>query len=185
MKDPTADNDDVINKIGIDFIPGNPEEFDGFELIRQYLNDLKNSTMKGGHFSKDLLSACNDNLIERTYSELDNLSGKISQLQLVKYNKLRGRYVPTGMPEHLLDRYAKTMIDDGVIANTDSVYENEDVKHHALFSLVANTVANSIISGIEVEKIITGDPALYKEKASKTKTLVDVDVNGVGRTIST
>jgi len=81
-----------------------------------------------------------------------------------------------------LDRYTKQLAKSKLVSSDDT-YDNMYAKPHALFSLIANHVANTAISVMEVEKIITGDPALYKWSKSKTKQKTNISFTVNGRTV--
>ena len=177
-KNKSASGDNIYENINIDFIPERSDNLDGFELIREYLENLKNRCISGSSMSNELLDNVNSQLIKKTYQELDKLS-KDGPLNLVKYNRSTDSYLPIGLPEHMLDKYITTLGENN-ITETDSAYDNEDAITHATFSLIANHTVNSIISTIEVEKIFTGDPALYKEKygSSTSKVHIQQEKNG-------
>ena len=177
-KNKSARADNIYQNINIDFIEGNPNDFDGFELIREYLEDLKKRCIDGNGMSDELLDNINKQLIKKTHDELSKLS-KDGPLNLVRYNRSTDSYMPIGLPEHMLDKYVNTLGENNV-TETDSAYDNEDAITHATFSLIANHTVNSIISTIEVEKIFTGDPALYKEKygSSTSKVRIQDERNG-------
>lgn len=177
-KNKSAREGDIYENINVDFIPERSDNLDGFELIREYLENLKNRCISGSSMSNELLDNVNSQLIKKTYQELDKLS-KDGPLNLVKYNRSTDSYLPIGLPEHMLDKYITTLGENN-ITETDSAYDNEDAITHATFSLIANHTVNSIISTIEVEKIFTGDPALYKEKygSSTSKVRIQQEKNG-------
>nr|DAS39571.1 MAG TPA: hypothetical protein [Caudoviricetes sp.] len=122
--------------------------------------------------SDELLDNINRQLIKKTHDELSKLS-EDGPLNLVRYNRSTDSYMPIGLPEHMLDKYINTLGENNV-TETDSAYDNEDAITHATFSLIANHTVNSIISTIEVEKIFTGDPALYKEKYGSSTSKVRI-----------
>lgn len=156
---------DIAPYIGMSVL-GN-KDLDGFELIRQYLFDLKKTYFKrGGQAKPELLDAINRKLVDQTEQELFRISRPGSPLQLAEYNKTLGIYIPKGIPEQLLDRYTKTLQEAGY-GSFGKAYDSEDLLHHALFSLIGSHVANTATSIIEVEKIFSGDPAFYKKNAYK------------------
>ena len=144
-------------------------ELDGFELIRQYLEDLKktyfNVVKNNATTPKiELLNAINRKLVAQTEEELYRLSRPGSPLQLVEFDRKNGVYMPKAIPEHLLNRYTKVLQEAGY-GSFGKAYDSEEILHHALFSLIGSHVVNTATSVIEVEKIFSGDPAFYKKKA--------------------
>lgn len=153
----------------------NGKELDGFELIREYLKDLK-SQVKAGNvenaYSNDLKKAVNKKLVSQTYAELDRISQENSPIQLAKYDSYTGMYIPTAVPQAMLKRYMDALQKSGhARGNFGGPYDGSatDVAQHALFSLIANHVANTAVSVIELEKVFTGDPACYKYSDNKTE----------------
>lgn len=164
---------DINPYIGTDVL--NTENPDGFELIREYLEDLKKTYFKKGGFAKqELLDAINRKLVDQTEDELYRISRPGSPLQLVEYNSKTGFYTPKGIPEQLLDRYTK-ILQEANYGSFGKAYDSEDLLHHALFSLIGSHVANTATSVIEVEKIFAGDPAFYKKKALEYKSKITID----------
>lgn len=163
--DRTKPEGDIMPYIGLDVLGRN--DLDGFELVREYLNDLKKTYFKRGGMAKpELLNAINKKLVDQTEQELFRISRPGSPLQLVEYNKTLGIYVPKGIPEQLLNRYTK-ILQEANYGSFGKAYDSEDLLHHALFSLIGSHVANTATSIIEVEKVFSGDPAFYKKKAYK------------------
>lgn len=150
---------DIKKYIGTTVLGENP---DGFELIRQYLNDLKKQYFSKGRAKVELLNAINNKLVQQTQEELYRISRPGSPLQLAEYNKRKGAFVPKSIPEQLLDRYTK-VLQEANYGGFGKTYDAEDLQAHALFSLIGSHVVNTATSIIEVEKIFSGDPAFYKK----------------------
>ena len=164
---------DIAPYIGTNVL--NTEHPDGFELIREYLEDLKKTYFKKGGIAKpELLNAINRKLIDQTEKELFRISRPGSPLQLAEYNSRTGFYIPKGIPEQLLNRYTKILQESGY-GSFGKAYDAEDLLHHALFSLIGSHVVNTATSIIEVEKIFSGDPAFYKKKTLKNKSKITID----------
>lgn len=164
---------DIAPYIGTDVL--NVKNPDGFELIREYLKDLKKTYFKKGGIAKpELLNAINKKLVDQTEEELFRISRPGSSLQLAEYNSRTGFYTPKGIPEQLLNRYTK-ILQEANYGNFGKAYDSEDLLHHALFSLIGSYVANTATSVIEVEKIFSGDPAFYKKKALKNKSKIIIN----------
>lgn len=163
--DRTKQEGDIRPYIGTDVL--GTTNTDGFELIREYLKDLKSTYFKRGGMAKpELLNAINEKLISQTEQELYRISRPGSPLQLVEYNRTTGLYKPKGIPEQLLNTYTK-VLQEANYGSYGKAYDSEDLLHHALFSLIGSHVANTATSIIEVEKIFSGDPAFYKKKSYK------------------
>ena len=167
-------------------------ELDGFELIRGFLEGL-NETLKTDRKSvEDLI---NDMLMGVVDRELENLSQSDGIYQPIKILQKNGdgSYSSTGIPKKILEFYAKKFSKTDYVKR-DTKYTNEDgtesvktvtdkIKPYSkgdshlndlTLSAVASHVASYMMSVIETEKIITGDPAWYKWKYSKQGTEVTI-----------
>ena len=178
-----ADNDPLYKFIG-QLSLGKKEGLDGFELIRQELARIKNEHFKQGMFiSDEIKNSINSMLIGTTKKELEALSDRNSPYKLVK--KQNGMYIPNGIPTQLIRSYAnkisKTLSDESTPLSTTQGMD-PIVGQDALFSLIANYVANSAISTIEFEKVFSGDPAFYsmknQGKASRIESKKDLPTKG-------
>lgn len=167
--DKSRQEGDIKKYVGASVL--NSKDTDGFELIREYLSDLKKTYFKRGGIAKpELLNAINKKLVSQTEQELFRISRPGSPLQIVEFKN--GQYIPKGIPEQLLNRYTKVLQEAGYGSFGDA-YDSEDLLPHALFSLIGSHVANTATSIIEVEKIFSGDPAFYKKKAkSSTEKII-------------
>lgn len=172
-KNENAEENDVFTNSGL-IIPSqfvNKNGYDGFELIREYLFDLKNAVTQGNdNFTENLRDAINAKLIKQTDEELNRISDPNSPLYLV-IKTSDGRYIPRAIPTQMLTPYIDKLREQGR-ADYGNIYTPVGVASNtgsedALYSLIANYVANSAISIIEVEKIFSGDPAYYKYKNSE------------------
>lgn len=171
--------DDMYNNVPIGVLQNKNEEgpLDGFELVRAYLKNLRTQILKNNKYSSELKDAINDHLIQCARKELQMMSRPGDPLQICRYDQKTGRYLPTSIPSQLFDRYVEQFGEEGLTSDygiyekTGDDFANEAAASHALFSLVANHVANSMTSVIEIEKIYAGDPAFYKEKKNGTETI--------------
>lgn len=163
---------------------GKKKNFDGFELIREELNRIKTEHFKQGMFiSDEIKNSINSMLITTTKNELEALSDKNSPYKLVK--KVNGMYIPNGIPTQLIRSYAnkisKTLSEESTHISTTQGMD-PIIGQDALFSLIANYVANSAISTIEFEKVFSGDPAFYsiknQEKVSRIENKKDLPKKG-------
>lgn len=149
---------------------GDPSKLDGFELIREELKRIRDLHFKQGAFiSQEIKTSINEMLIGATKQELDKLSDENSPYKMV--SKRNGKYIPNGIPTQLILSYAnkisKTLENKGTYFETTQGLD-ETVAQDALFSLIANYVANQAISVIEFEKVFSGDPAFYSIKNAET-----------------
>ena len=167
--DDTAKEGDMFQNIRIDEIPkkyairnkNNSFSYDGFELIRQYLDQLESQVV-----SEQYDGLLNKWLIGKVDAELLELSDPNSAIRLV--NKYGDSYYPRTIPTHLLQPYFDQLKDlgfasSGPLYGVGSTYADEGAQS-ALYSLIANHVANSLTSIIEIEKVFSGDPAYYQYK---------------------
>ena len=160
-------------------IAGESEELDGFELIRDYLDNLKKSLFKDNlgltYPRQQFTDRINEYLVNKTLQELQVIS-QPGPLQLVE-NK-NGQYLPKYIPAQFLEVYRR-QLSDSKLFGTAEIYNNKAVQASALFSLIGNYVVNSQISTIEIEKIFAGDPAQYKWKSGKeSKSKISANING-------
>lgn len=178
-----ADNDPLYKFIG-QLSLGKKDNLDGFELIRQELTRIKDEHFKQGMFISDnIKNSINGMLIGATKKELEALSDRNSPYKLVK--KQNGMYIPNGIPTQLIRFYAnkisKTLSDKSTPISTTQGMDPV-MAQDALFSLIANYVANSAISTIEFEKVFSGDPAFYsmknQGKASRIESKKDLPTKG-------
>lgn len=142
---------------------GKKENYDGFELIREYLKQLRKDCVGKGDINKTaLLDGINNKLVNMTLSELERLSLP-GPLQLVEYSEKYNAYISKSIPEQMLTKYTEALQDAGY-GKYGKPYDAEELLPHATFSLIGNHVVNTITSIIEVEKVFSGDPAAYKKK---------------------
>ena len=146
----------------------NKKDLDGFELIREYLNNLKASLFDNLNNPTNVLEdMINSKLTKMVDEELSVLSDTNKPFQLVTLDEDTGLYIPSKIPEQLLNIYAKQL---EKYVGYGSVYKmSKEDQASVLYSLIGNNVVNTITSVIEVEKILSGDPAFYKMKANTKK----------------
>jgi len=190
--DESKSEDSPYNNIGIGNIAALDDgklELDGFELIRSYIKHLKDQYTVYGQPSEELLNLINNKLIRQTDEELYRLATDES-LKLVYFDPNTRRYKPQGIPSQLLQRYGDRLQKAELINGKYTPYSklNDDYDADALYSLVANHVANYATSIIEIEKVFMGDPAYYKYKdingAFSTKDVTYTTSLGEGVTIT-
>lgn len=190
--DDTAKEGDQIQNISIKAIPnkysinnGNGTyDYDGFELIRQYLDELESKILQDSY-----TELVNDWLIDRVDVEIAKLSDENSPINLVQ--KIGGRYYPKAIPQQFLKSYVEQLKDIG-FAGDNPMYKTGDTwadegMISALYSLIGNHVANSMTSVIEIEKVFSGDPAFYQYKYKGKSTNVKYThtfENGTKTTVS-
>lgn len=152
---------DIDNSLSLD----NVDNTDGFELIRKWLDKRKESFFIDGEPSPYLLEIINRKLIANTEEELRKSTS--SKRPLVVWDGAQGIYKPLAIPRQLLYRQNQRFVDKGKLGgnkeylpyakNTTQFQDSQ-----MLFSVMANHVANTAISIIEFEKVLSGDPAFYK-----------------------
>lgn len=185
----SAEEESLYTKIGLNilndkrYLGGHSKAYklDGFELIREYLDLLKQNVEKGNDNYTDLLmDSINEKLMRMTEIELKKLANPDSPLNLV-YEKF-GKYLPKNIPVQFILPYLKKMDALGIGSGSTAVYKsdkfgdvsNNDANSDAVWSLIGNFVVNQMTSTIEIEKIVTGDPAFYKWKNSKNSDTVTI-----------
>lgn len=150
------------------------DQCDGFELIRQFLDDLKKEVVENGEFTNIVLDSINDKLVKMTEMSLQQFSRDGDIMQLIEKDPKTGLYSPKKIPLQLLKPYLDKMINSGMISEYTSIYSYDktldDVfaETQAVYSLIANFTVNTILSVMEVEKIYTGEKADYKWKKAKS-----------------
>lgn len=147
---------------------------DGFELIRKTLNQIKDKYVQNIDGNKILLDSINDMLIANVDHELNILCDDENIKLCQRGND--GRIYSRAIPYKILDRYAKMMKEQGIY-NSITPYAAGTADAQLTYSVIANHVANSMISVIEMEKIFTGDPAFYKYIQSKETTNLEFAID--------
>ena len=171
----SAEENDQFKKLTpVQIFGKDVDELDGFELIRDFLQTLEDG-LKQSKNNDRLADNINNKLIGLVYNELETITKETSPIKLGEYDKESGIYVPTGVPEQLLKPYIDEYVKAGLAVEQKHIYNHDkNTLANAFFSLIANHVANTATSIIEVEKVITGDPAQFKRKVNKddpTQTL--------------
>lgn len=182
-----------ISSTFIDSIKNNENtQTDGFELIRDFLKNLKNeyfiNTKNGCVLRVDdngissLRTQLNNILINRVEDELEVLLGnniRSKVLHMIDFSN--GLIQNLAIPEYLFEGKKKELREK---------YKNQSEQwytHNAIYMTIANHVVNNIQSVLEFEKIFAGDPAYYSWKPAKGeggKKTVTVQVP-VGNQIAT
>jgi hypothetical protein len=206
MEDPKYSN-------GLSELREDDKELDGFELVRKELKNLRQKffiEVDEGEYTPndDLLDAINEMLFARVDKTMQALSSsrnsfsilgrqrpkvekevvneETGEVETVKeIDKSVDPYIiPRAIPNQLVQEYKRLF----KAAN----YNKEDLKSlytatkgaaDIALSIVGNFVAGSMISTIEVEKVITGDPAFYKWKyfldKNKKRVQQKVTIDGI------
>lgn len=156
---------------------GNQLEFDGFELVRKALYDLKTK-----YKNKDLLrDNLNQWLFNGVEDEIENMS---SGPYRIGFKDKDGRFIADAIPTQILKYYAdefnKAM---GVETKEENPYSNAQMLHNYSLSAIANHKIATMISIIELEKVFAGDPAFYKYNYKKDgrKVTINQKINGKQR----
>lgn len=146
------------------------EDLDGFELIRSYLESMRNTYYEQGtdtavEFAngKGIFDRINNYLIQMVEAELDEVCSDYNYKLGVKNGNL---YEPISVPSQLLKRQFERFKHAGMITGNYTPYtKNSQITDSKMFySLIANHVANMMISIMEYEKAIIGDPAMFEYK---------------------
>ena len=137
------------------------KDIDGFELIREFLQNVKNRYFKDGQITEDLKNRINHWLLQMTYDEMHMLSTNPS-MRVMKLDQ-NGRYSPIAIPSYILEEYNDALQKQGLSVMGTYVYSgNQDLDQNTALSAIASHVASTAISIIEFEKVYSGDPANYK-----------------------
>lgn len=125
------------------------------------LKQLKNTLFSDREVLFDMINAT---LQDKVQEELDFL---VDKGIIKKY--ANGEYKNLLIPSNMLDDYYER---SRSLPNGDS---SKRSKPAALYSLIANHVANQMVSIIEVEKAFVGDPAYYKWKRDKKQPWIIIE----------
>lgn len=156
---------------GIDSIRDGKNDLDGFELVRDGLKNIRNKFEN----PEVLRTAINDNfLMKRVNDDLRALTVN-SSYRIGFMNN--GRFVPDAIPSNILNWYQQQFGKAGMNVGTRAYSDSNLLSDYGL-SAVANHVASTMISIIEVEKVFSGDPAFYKWKYQKSQKTVSVNYKG-------
>lgn len=159
------------------------ETEDTTEAVLSYLKALKMQLFSNDTFnsvkeldqSKAIFEAMNNFLVGATNRELKALVNR----GIVTYTN--GHYANVLVPFSVIDYYEK-LIDEKNYSKDQKALRQEDI----LFSAIGSHVANTMLSIIEFEKCVTGDPAYYKHKTMKVTEDSDVTIgNKVTFTVDT
>ena len=154
---------------------------DGFEAVREFLEDLKHSIDE----PELLYDAINDNLIRMTFADMDEMS-KEGALKILEKYQVDGqdRYESIAIPSDVLNSYKDMFQKGGVMSTMVDVYQDRYSAENFVLSAMANNTINTMTSIIEFEKIFSGDPACYKWKNQKESTLVQFNIDDKPYTVS-
>ena len=164
---------------------------DGFEMIRtvlqlyaKWLTDnnaqnartLMNSVLLENVRAEIQMLGTDDNI--KLFTIVNNQTGEM-QNNISKNGKLVGGRVPNSMISHY-----RTLLKSN--SNVEASRKINDA--NAIFSLIANHVARTMISVIETEKVFTGDSAFYiwkyyKNSELETPSVYKFTLNGVTREV--
>ena len=148
------------------------ETEDTTEAVLTYLKDLKMLLFGNDNFTtitevnrnNFIFEAVNNFLVGATNRELRALNKRgIVTLQ-------NGRYKNALIPDNVFSYYSEHLSDRNYNKGQEAQRE-EDI----VYSAIGSHVANTMISIIEFEKCVTGDPAYYKHKTMKVTEQSDID----------
>ena len=151
---------------------------DGFERIRKFLtgileDDVESETYKNS--VEQLRNSINAMLLEKVRSELDTLSTD-ENIHLISH--VDNHYINNGLPNDILKRYQNQ------IKSQYGEIDESTLRDSAIYSAIANHTLRTIMSIIEVEKIFTGDPAMYKWISYKDKQLSETTKKHLTREVT-
>lgn len=156
---------------GINSIRDGKNDLDGFELVRDGLKNIRDKFKN----QEVLRTAINDNfLMKRVNDDLRALTVN-SSYKIGFMNN--GRFVPDAIPSNILNWYQQQFGKAGMNVGTRAYSDSNLLSDYGL-SAVANHVASTMISIIEVEKVFSGDPAFYKWKYQKSKKTISINYKG-------
>lgn len=161
---------------GLDKIREGKFDLDGFELVRKELDRIEKK------FKND--DVLYDSINKWLFNKVDTEISKMTKDTPYKLGYLAdGIFVPDAIPSHILGIYQKKFAEAG-ISTSKNPYRDSKMTYNYALSAIANHVASSMISIIEIEKVFSGDPAFYKYKYQKGKQAIPVtfEVNGKTRT---
>ena len=148
------------------------ETEDTTEAVLQYLKNLKMLLFKNDDFrdisevdaDSNIFDAMNNFLLDATRRELEaiTLRGIV--------NLTNGKYSNNLIPDNIFRHYDK-LLGDNDYDKSQKAQRQEDM----IYSIIGSHVANTMISIIEFEKCVTGDPAYYKHKTKKVEEESDID----------
>lgn len=149
---------------------------DGFEFVRNYLDGLLPNNPQQKEFKdsvKALRNGIEQLLKDRINDELNQLNDD-PNIKLI--NKIGDHLFNNGIPNHILKIYENSIHDNLGITDQNILRDG------AIYSAVANHVIREIMSIIEVEKIFSGDPAMYKWIEYKSKDLPESVIESITKT---
>lgn len=167
------------------------DQLDGFETVRRRLEDIKEyyfGEEGNGKLANDVLyDDINRMLMARVYEDMQEFS-KPGENQLISYKyykdasdpnaegewRFSNRAIPTQLISEYVDIFRKHGRDD-MYFNPGTAYSISNRSEDLVLSVIGNYVAQSMISTIEVEKLLSGDPAFYKWTYAKTTSAKEVN----------
>lgn len=151
---------------------------DGFERIRKFLTGILEDNVESETYKnsvEQLRNSINAMLLEKVRSELDALSTD-ENIHLISH--VDDHYINNGLPNDILKHYQNQ------IKSQYGEIDESTLRDSAIYSAVANHTLRTIMSIIEVEKIFTGDPAMYKWISYKDKQLSETTKNHLTREVT-
>lgn len=139
-------------------------ELDGFELVRAELNRLKQeytSTLLNEQLpTQNLKNRINNFLMSRIDDEIYQVCNPNSQIYLGDVSK-NGMAIPHSLPRSFMQKWRDRFEDRDISCDLPYGAMSDEDSYNIFASCIGNYLLNSMISTIEIEKIFTGDPALY------------------------
>lgn len=165
--------------IGSGVLSGDVSTRDGFEMIREYLQNLRTQLFPVNQETgrivthPDMLNRMNDFLIEIVNEQVVKFCDPESQYQLGFYSKEQGLYLPYSVPEQMLQKYVDDFEELGLSYGGKAYSVSPQDQANAFYSLIASFAVNNIVSVIEDEKVFSGDPALFKYQDKTSVSITD------------
>ena len=151
---------------------------DGFERIRIFLDGILKEDVESQEYTKSveqLRNSINAMLLEKVKAEIDVLSSD-ENMHLIQH--VGDNYFNYGLPNDILKYYQNQIKEQ--LRDVDG----DTLRNSAIYSAIANHVLRTMISIIEVEKIFTGDPAMYKWIMYKDKQLSETTKNSLTKKVT-
>lgn len=157
------------------------EEYDGFELVREYIQELKQKYYK---FNDEIAEGINNHLIKQIDDQLDMMDKSSNMKIIQKIVDENGivQYKPRKIPRAIIQYYLDKISSQTGSQFKPKAYTFSSLNNEAAYCAIANHYVNTVISMIEYEKVFSGDQAQYKWQYMKDQNgkeiLYDAKVDG-------
>ena len=168
--------EDPESEEGVSWFREGSQELDGFELVRRKLAEIEKLYFDETGEPKDklyddvntmLFARVSDALIQYSQEGNNQLVTHLVSISNAKggQTKTRHLFIPKTLPRQLLMEYQERFNDAGIKNYVRNPYSKVDTYGDAsdlALSVIGNYVVGQMMSIIELEKVITGDPAFFK-----------------------